>query len=355
MRIPFSSQQFPLESADRLAFLLPALSPEQARDWTAQVYGYQNWSQLLSNVGAQVPAAVAALEPKHAPNLDAYQVSTAYFEYGQAGFYQREILSDLMELTGEAAEDLYATWNPMESGSFSTRKVAHLGDGGPAYRLLQQNVFRPEESCGQYGEFDRGAVYDGYPGTPAEQAAAVDAFISRLPSRVQENDGAELAIRLRKGFSSEVEVRSAGRPGSFTQIRRITFFAIDETEGVDIIAAAPVTFALSASSDGAHSVKVTLEQFVTVKSDEEVDFSMASAIATALWHSVSRYIWCTLGNTDREALVQVEHRPRHMREKECAETVAELLASHSGWPNTDDRPEDYGIVFAVTSQARSGA
>jgi len=352
MRTPFVSLEFPAEAAGRLAHLLPALSQEQAHDWTAQVYGYRNWHQLSFEVKSKQPPGLAAFDPDQRYVFDAGKVEALHgcssAEANERRAYQQKRLEALLGWTEEAAEQLLREWQPLKGGTFFGRKLPPASKGTPVYRMLQRDIFARHEEGGAFAEFDYGGIYLGFPGTVSDQRRAAQAFLQELPHKVLGEQGTAFAADLELPSAWSTLRRVTGDT-SFAQVRKMPFFAV-ERENDKIVAFAMVEFALHAYFDGTHCLKARIERLVYPGKDREVQLGLAYSISLALWDTVNRYLWCTVGNTDQEARVQVEHR-NVPAEQACAKMACELLVDACGWPSTDDTPEAHGLHFETAVYA----
>lgn len=327
MRTPFISRPAHSHAAGRLSALLPALSAAQARNWTGQV----------SAAGTEARGAA-----------------------GQREAHIRT-LSDLLGWNDGAAENLYNLWKPLTPGDIVRQPLTNLGPGTPAFMLSQESIFPIENPYLISSETDDVFVYEGFPGTLEQQNSASAKFLDHLPKRIREKEGPELVAALNLEFQRQPEVARDDVADALVQRRRMTFFACRRTPGrefargsnpaKEIVAFASVSCALTASRDGSHSLQIDIERLVQPVANPEVLFALSDAISLALWRPASRYLWCAVGNSDKDVYVKIVRRARHAREEESAAIVSELLEGLCGWPNTDDRPGDYGIGFEITTQA----
>jgi len=350
MRIPFSSLTFPTDSAARLATLLPALSADQARDWTAQVYGYRNWSQLASEVGSTSTPVVAGLsdESKHA--LDAHALGWPTADSLAQATFQLEKLSALMGWPRHAVEHLYRVWEPRGTGSIKEVVLGDLGAGTPVWRLLGRSVFSQDEEWGSYAEYVGGSVYLGVPGTPAQRDAAVGIFLAKLPADASSHLRSSLSAELTKQPADHPDLRPVGGMETFAQVREMTFVACSREFEDEILGVVSATFKMTASSNGTHSASVIVARVVVPGESPDLLLTLCEAVAVATWEAVSRYLWCTLGNVDALAQVHVEYRADDALVAKCAEEILELIVTCCGWTDESNRPEDCGIHFDLSPQ-----
>lgn len=350
MRVPFSSLVFPLKAADRLARLLPALSVEQARDWSAQVYGYRNWQQLSFEVENLADPIVAGLTPELKYALDCHRASGVASNTHDRDEQQIQKLDDLLGWTRRAAERLYVEWEPRGYRSDEAAELADLGPGTPAFRLMQRSVFTDISEPGPISALDDAYVFLGYPGTAEQLHTAAASFLAKLPAEFSAAERVELAVDLAREHQSSPELRPVGGPNTFAQVLPMTFFVCQPDDIEEILGAAFVTFALIASCDGTHSVKIDVKRIVALPGLEHRPV-LADALAVSMWEAVTQYLWCTVGNADKDALVLVEHRADVPGEALFALTMLNEIIVNCGWPERNDRPELHGIRFELSAKA----
>jgi hypothetical protein len=350
MRVTFSSLAFPLKAADRLAYLLPALSVEQAQDWTAQVYGYRNWQQLSFEVDNLSDSVIRSLAPELKYSLDCYRASCVSEDTRPCREQQMQMLHKLLGWTRKAAARLYVEWEPRGYWSDDRTALADLGPGTPAFQLVQRNVFPSVPEPGAISLSEAAYVYLGFSG-PAEQLhSAAESFLAKLPEQFLPDERRELAVDLSREHQNIPEVWPVHGPNTFAQVFPMTFIVCRPDDDKEIIGAAFVTFALIASCDGTHSVKISLKRVVSLPGEEHLSV-LADAMAVTMWEAVIRYLWCTVGNADKEALVLVEYPADARDEALVALEMLDLIVGKCGWPGRNERPEIQGIRFELSSKS----
>lgn len=107
MRIYFQSSSIPKRAANRLKYRL-SLKESQARQVTSKVFGYRDWTDLLSELGSKAASALDdACDSTTVKERRVYQAS--------------QLIASSVDLHGESADDIVRWWQP---------SAAHAQDEG---------------------------------------------------------------------------------------------------------------------------------------------------------------------------------------------------------------------------------
>lgn len=354
MRIPFCSLTFATQAAQRLGILLPALSCDQAKDWTAKVYGYADWAALESEVAKVQDPALLNLEPGAKYAVDAYQAGRWGNEGKDRTEFQIQKVEALLGWSRRAAEKLYITWEPRSYRAIRVDRLADLGPGSPAFQLMQTNIMEPFDSDAgvppAVAGFNSGAglVYLGFPGTAAERQAAVAGFLAKLPANTSAEERTALATSLAREMKAFPTVRPYGDEGTFAQVYPMTFFACRESTERELIGAGAVTFSFIASRDGSHLVKISVEHMALLR-HAELSYAMSESIAVAVWEAIVRYLWCAVGDAKDQVRVVLEYVAGDVTATRCAVDAYELIIDCCGWP-LDNEGKGANIHFEVEAK-----
>lgn len=356
MRTYFSSMTRPAHLVLRLQKILPALPLEHARDWTAQVFGYHNWYELLTE--SESPSAPATQEPSYD------YLGTPTKKHTQMTMFRKAKLAELVGApfhpmsdveSGAApthvirtAEDIYSEWIYGDDGKVGRLRLARLGPGTPAFRLMQNNLFenkRIDDDGTISGSHDCN-VYAGFPGSAAAKGRAVAKFITKLPKRTTEANRQAIA-ELMLQPTKKPEVLENFWPGSFTQSHIATLLACDNDN--DILGFLTCGFELTASRDGSHSATVLVHKLFVLEKYDDVEDTLNTAASIYLWDPVLHYVWSTIGNVDKRALVKFGYPAGRSAEKASAEKLTELLLELCSLPANTRTPEVKNIRFTSST------